>query len=132
MSAKSSTSVAPQEGDPSDLRANFRWQFKGTALPCRMGKKKFELRLKDLSRGGACGLVDEPFAVGDYFFAEIDPNNVVEAQVIWTRRVMIGVRFNRLLTATLVTKFHERAAEEAAEREREALEALRAVKGRRH
>ena len=129
MSAKSSTSVAPM-GDPADNRAYFRWQFKGTALPCRMGKKKFELRLKDLSRGGACGLVDEPFAIGDYFFMELDPHTVVEAQVVWARRVTIGVRFNRVLTATFVTKLHERASEDHAQREREARETLRA--SRRH
>ena len=128
MSAKSSASVAPQEGDPIDLRAYFRWQFKGTTVPCRMGKNKFELRLKDLSRGGASGLVDEPFAIGDYFFMELDPHTVVEAQVVWARRVTIGVKFNRVLTATFVTKVHERAAEEAAEREREAREALRAAR----
>jgi len=126
MSAKSSASVAHDEGDPADLRAYFRWQFKGTSIPCRMGKNKFEVRLKDLSRGGACGLVDEPFAVGDYFFMELDPHTVVEAQVVWARRVTIGVRFNRVLTATFVTKLHERASEEAAERAREAREALRA------
>lgn len=129
MSANVSASVAG-EGDPNDLRAYFRWQFKGTAVPCRMGKKKFELRLKDLSRGGACGLVDEPFALGDYFFVELDPHTVVEAQVVWLRRVLIGVRFNRVLTATFVTKLHERAAEQAAEREKEALEALRASRRR--
>lgn len=127
MSATSSASVA-QEGDPNDLRAYFRWQFKGTAFPCRMGKKKFELRLKDLSRGGACGLIDEPFAIGDYFFMELDPHTVVEAQVVWVRRVMIGVRFNRVLTATFVTKLHERAAEEAAARAKEESDALRAAR----
>lgn len=130
MSAKSSASVALHQGDPSELRAYFRWQFKGTAIPCRMGKNKFEVRLKDLSRGGACGLVDEPFAVGDYFFMELDPHTVVEAQVVWARRVTIGVRFNRVLTATFVTKLHERASEDHAQREREAREALRA--SRRH
>jgi hypothetical protein len=128
MSAKSSASVALNEGDPNDLRAYFRWQFKGTAIPCRMGKNRFELRLRDLSRGGASGLVDEPFAIGDYFFMELDPHTVVEAQVVWARRVTIGVRFNRVLTATFVTKLHERASEEAAEREREAREALRGAR----
>jgi len=118
MSAQSSTSVAHQ-GDPADNRAYFRWEFKGTSFPCRMGKKQFEIRLKDLWRGGACGLVDEPFAVGDYFFIELDPHTVVEAQVVWTRRVMIGVKFNRILTARFVTRLHEKAAEEAAQREHE-------------
>jgi hypothetical protein len=126
MSAKSSASVVPDEGDPSDLRAYFRWQFKGTTIPCRMGKNRFEIRLKDLSRGGASGLVDEPFAIGDYFFMELDPHTVVEAQVVWARRVTIGVRFNRTLTASFVTKLHERAAEDHAKRAREAREALRA------
>ena len=129
MSAKSSTRVA-HDGDPADQRAYFRWQFKGTSFPCRMGKNKFEIRLKDLSRSGACGLVDEPFALGDYFFIELDPHTVVEAQVMWVRRVTIGVKFNRVLTATFVTKVHERASEDAAEREREALEALRAARRR--
>ena len=118
MSAKSSTSVAPM-GDPADNRAYFRWQFKGTSFPCRMGKKEFEIRLKDLSRGGACGMVDEPFAVGDYFLIQLDAHTVVEAEVIWTRRVMIGVKFNRILTARFVTRLHEKAAEEAAQREQE-------------
>jgi len=130
MSARSSASVTPDQGNPADLRAYFRWQFKGTSIPCRMGKNKFEIRLKDLSRGGACGLVDEPFAVGDFFFMELDPHTVVEAEVVWARRVKIGVRFNRVLTATFVTRLHERAAEEHAQREREALEILRAA--RRH
>jgi hypothetical protein len=92
-----------------------------------MGKDRFDLRLKNLSRAGACGLVDEPFAIGDYFFIELDTHTVIEAQVVWARRVTIGVRFNRILTATFVTKLHEQAAEEAAERERQARETLRAA-----
>jgi hypothetical protein len=117
MSAKSRSSVAEQADDPSDKRAYFRWTFKGTTFPCRMGKKKFEIRLKDLSRGGACGLVDEPFAIGDFFFIELGDHQVVEAQVCWVRRVMIGVRFGNPLTARFVTRLHERAAEEAAQQQ---------------
>lgn len=86
-----------------------------------MGKKEFEIRLKDLSRGGACGLVDEPFSVGDYFFIQLAEHQVVEAEVRWVRRVMIGVKFNRILTARLVTRLHEKDAEKAAERGREEL-----------
>lgn len=122
MSAKSSSSVV-QTGDPADNRAYFRWEFMGASFPCRMGKKEFQIRLKDLSRGGACGLVDEPFAVGDYFFIELDAHTVVEAQVVWTRRVRIGVKFNRVLTARFVTRLHEKAAEEAAQRKQEEIRA---------
>jgi len=121
MSGKSLAGVAIIANRPDERRAYFRWPFKGTAFPCRMGKKEFEIRLKDLSRGGACGMVDEPFAVGDYFFIQLADHQVVEAEVRWVRRVMIGVKFNRILTARFVTRLHEKAAEEAAEREREEL-----------
>jgi len=123
MSAQSSTSVAHQ-GDPADNRAYFRWEFKGTSFPCRMGKKQFEIRLKDLSRGGACGLVDEPFAVGDYFFMRLADDVVVEAEVRWVKLVTIGVKFNHLLTARFVVSLHEKAAEERAKRQRDDLNAL--------
>jgi len=117
MSGKSSVEIATSSGDPADHRAYFRWSFKGTAFPCRAGKKEFELRLKDLSRGGACGLVDEPMVVGEYFFLQLDDRHIVEAQVCWVRRVMIGVRFNQTLSASFVTGLHERASkqEEAAQ-----------------
>ena len=128
MSGKSSAALAIKAGDPADQRAYFRWTFKGTAFPCRMGKKEFEIRLKDLSRGGACGLVDEPFAVGDYFFIQLADKEVVEAEVRWVRRVMIGVKFNRILTARLVTRLHEKAAREATRREQEDMPALLKVR----
>jgi hypothetical protein len=99
---------------PADKRAFVRWGFKGTAFPVRMGKKRFEIRLKDLSRGGACGLMEEPVAVGDYVMIEFDDRHVAEAQVCWVRRVMVGLRFSNTLTATFVTRLHESAAEEAA------------------
>ena len=128
MSGKSSASVAETPVDPAELRAYFRWSFKGEPFPCHMGKKEFVLRLKDLSRGGACGLVDEPFAVGDYFFIRLADNVVVEAEVRWVKRVMIGVKFNHLLTARFVVRLHEKAAEERAKRQRDDLNAL--LKGR--
>jgi hypothetical protein len=112
---------AVEPDEPDDQRAYFRWAFKGTAFPCRMGKKKFEIRLRDLSRSGASGLVDEPFAVGDFFFIELADHRVVEAEVCWVRRVMIGVRFGNPLTARFVTRLHELAAEAAARRQRDAL-----------
>lgn len=124
MSRNSSASLAESPVDPAELRAYFRWSFRGESFPCHMGKKEFELRLKDLSRGGACGLVDEPFAVGDYFFIRLAENVVVEAEVRWVKRVMIGVKFNQLLTARFVTRLHEKAAEERAKRQRDDLNAL--------
>jgi hypothetical protein len=124
MSGKSSASITETPVDPAELRAYFRWSFKGTSFPCHMGKKEFEIRLKDLSRGGACGLVDEPFAVGDYFFIRLAEHVVVEAEVRWVKRVMIGVKFSNPLTARFVVRLHEKAAEAEAKRKRDDLNAL--------
>ncbi len=112
MSATSPTSASVETDDAADLRAYVRWNFKGTPFPVRMGRKRFQMRLKDLSRGGASGLMEEPVAVGDYVLIEFDERHVVEAKVCWVRRVMVGVRFGNPLTATFITRLHERAAEE--------------------
>jgi hypothetical protein len=124
MSRKSSARTTIEDGSPADQRAYFRWAFPGTAFPCRMGKKNFEIRLKDLSRGGACGLIDEPFAIGDFFFIQLDEQHVVEAEVRWVRLVMIGVKFGNVLSARFVTRQHEKACEEAAQRKRDEASAL--------
>lgn len=111
MTGTSEPNVATDPNDPASRRAYVRWTFKGTSFPVRMGKKEFEIRLKDLSRGGACGLIDEPLAVGDYFFIAFDDRHVVEAEVRWVRRVMVGVKFSNILSAHFVTRLHERASE---------------------
>ncbi|HWI85178.1 MAG TPA: PilZ domain-containing protein, partial [Sphingomonas sp.] len=78
------------DGQPVERRAYVRWSFRGTAFPVRLGKKEFEIRLKDLSRGGACGLMEEPLAIGDYVLIEFGERHVIEAQVRWVRRVIVG------------------------------------------
>jgi hypothetical protein len=120
------SNVAVRADGPADKRAYVRWTFKGTAIPCRIGKKRFELRLKDLSRGGACGLMEEPVAPGDFVVIEFDDRHQVEAQVCWVRRVLVGLRFGNPLNATFVTRLHERASEEAVVAEEDYPIALRA------
>ncbi|MBW8911635.1 MAG: hypothetical protein JF564_07065, partial [Sphingomonas sp.] len=51
MSGTSTPGMPIKTGDPGDRRAYVRWRFKGTAFKARIDKKKFEIRLKDLSRG---------------------------------------------------------------------------------
>jgi hypothetical protein len=112
MSGISTPSVPVAADDPASRRVDVRWGFKGTAFPVRMGKKHFEIRLKDLSRGGACGLMEEPVAIGDYVMIELDERHVVEAQVCWVRRVMVGLKFSNPLTAAFVSRVHRRAAKQ--------------------
>jgi hypothetical protein len=107
--------TAKAADDPSNKRVFIRWPFKGTGFPCRMGRKKFEIRLKDLSCGGAAGLMEEPVAVGDFIMIQFDDRHVVEAEVCWVRRVMVGVSFATPLPAPFVSRVYDRAAAEIVE-----------------
>ena len=111
MSGNSTTGMPIKTGDPEDRRAYVRWRFKGTAFAARIGKKKFQIRLKDLSRGGACGMMEEPVAVGDFITIEFDEFHQIEGQVRWVRRTMAGLEFNNPLANTFVLHVHETAHE---------------------
>lgn len=102
--------------DVQDRRAYVRWALHGAVVRCRIGKHEFEIRLKDLSRGGAGGLVDEPFAVGDHFFMVLRHDRVVDAEVRWSHGASVGVRFTNIVTARFVTSLHAAAAKDAETR----------------
>jgi hypothetical protein len=97
---------APAEDD--GRRRYQRYKFKGDGFPVRFGKKRFEIRLKDLSAGGACGLMEEPVAVGDFITVELDEKHQVEAQVCWVRRVLVGLQFTRPLNPVFVSRLHDK------------------------
>jgi hypothetical protein len=67
-----------------------------------------QITLKDLSAGGACGLISEPVSVGDHMVVELDARHQIEAQVRWVRRLLVGLRFTRPLTQTFVESLHAR------------------------
>ena len=99
---------------PADKRAFVRHRFKGAAFRVRAsGGRDFEIRLKDLSVGGACGLICEPVRAGDYLIIEFDARHQVEAQVCWARRLLVGVQFTNPLNPEFIERLTERRAESA-------------------
>jgi hypothetical protein len=102
--------ATPFEGDPADQRLSVRHLFRGEPFTLRIGKKEYALRLKDLSCGGACGLLDEPLAVGDYVMLDLHPGTKAEAEVRWVRRTWVGLRFSRLISPALVAALNEKFA----------------------
>lgn len=67
------------------------------------------MRLKDLSRGGACGMLCEPLGVGDFVVIEFDSRHQVEAEVRWVRRFMVGLTFTHPLTRDFLDRMRELA-----------------------
>lgn len=92
----------------ADRRVFHRYTSRGASFPVRIAATECEIRLKDISRGGASGLICEPVKVGDYMIVEFDPKHRVEAQVRWVRRLLVGVTFTNRLSALLVTELNSR------------------------
>jgi hypothetical protein len=92
---------------PSDKRIFARHAFRTVSLKVRTPGGECEIRLKDLSRGGASGLICEPVDVGDYIVFDFDSRHQVEAEVCWVRRLLVGVRFTNELTPQFVDRLCE-------------------------
>jgi len=92
---------------PSDKRVFTRHSFRTVSLRVRTPGGECEIRLKDLSRGGASGLICEPVKVGDYLVFDFDSRHQVEAEVCWVRRLLVGVKFTNELTPQFVDRLCE-------------------------
>jgi hypothetical protein len=92
----------------ANVRATPRYAFNSAPFRIRLGGKAMQITLKDLSAGGACGLISEPVSVGDHMVVELDARHQIEAQVRWVRRLLVGLRFTRPLTQTFVESLHAR------------------------
>jgi hypothetical protein len=99
--------AAPTAERPSDKRAFVRLSFRTASFKVRMAHGECEIRLKDLSRGGASGLICEPVGIGDHLVVEFDRRHQVEAEVCWVRRLLVGIRFTNELTPQFVERLHE-------------------------
>ena len=92
---------------PLDKRAFVRLSLRSATFKVRMAGGECEMRLKDLSRGGACGLLCEPVGVGDHVVLEFDRRHQVEAEICWVRRFLVGLKFTNELTPQFVERLHE-------------------------
>lgn len=93
--------------EASDNRAFVRLSFRSASFKVRMAGSECEIRLKDLSRGGASGLICEPVGVGDHLVVEFDRRHQVDAEVCWVRRLLVGIRFTNELTPQFVERLCE-------------------------
>jgi len=99
--------VAEAEPWPAEKRIFIRHAFRTVSFKVRTPSGECEMRLKDLSRGGASGLICEPVGVGDHIVLELDRKHQVEAEVCWVRRLLVGVKFTNELTPQFVERLCE-------------------------
>lgn len=120
---RSVVGLGPEDEEPlADRRHCARCDFIGRDVAIRSRKIQAVLHLKDVSRKGAAGISDTPFAVGATVFIQLQKPRFFAAEVRWVRNFMIGLEFYRPLEPELVERLHsahlasrnERAHEEAA------------------
>lgn len=100
-----------------DRRKECRQDFCGHKVILRQRKSLGILHLRDVSSRGASGLTDMPLAVGSMVFLGLSKPHFRAAEVLWTRRLTVGLQWFRPLKPELVEKLHTAHLAARAERE---------------
>ena len=95
------------EASGADRRVYARLPFRGSDFPVHLENLRAHVRLKDLSCRGASCFSEMPLDVGETVYLELDKNHCVAAEVLWIRRLLVGLKFVNALDTATVKKIHE-------------------------
>lgn len=70
--------------------------------------QRFRLRLKDLCALGISGLTDAPLEIGQRITVQLEEMLMPAADVVWTRRAMVGLSFINMLPLARMKQLCER------------------------
>jgi hypothetical protein len=108
LSEQGAPTAPPVDVKRINRRKTARYTFRGDSIPVRSPHGECEIRLKDISRAGACGMICEPLRVGDFIIIEFDNRHQIEAEIRWVRRFMVGISFSHPLTRDYLERLRER------------------------
>ena len=106
-SAASSGAEQRAETPGEDRRVYARLPFRGSGFPVHLDNLRAHVRLKDLSCRGASCFSEMPLKVGELVYLELDKNHCVAAEVVWIRRLLVGLKFVNALDIATVKKIHD-------------------------
>lgn len=113
----------PTQAHMRERRRMPRFPLKPKMFITRVRGLPAAITLKDISCGGASGLMSEPLTEGARLVIEFDPRTHVEAEVRWVSRLTVGLEFLTPLKPSYVaalsnvtTRNGERLASGSAER----------------
>ncbi len=98
-------------------RDEERRDFSGHKIVLRQRRNLGILHLKDISAHGACGITDMPLAVGSMVFLGLSKPHFRAAEVLWCRRLTIGLRWLRPVRTEQLDKLHGAHLASRADRE---------------
>lgn len=97
-----------EEGEPMrERRREYRHDFCGDKVILRQRRALGILHLRDVSANGASGLTDMPLAVGSAVFVGLSKPYFHAAEVIWVRRLTIGLRWFKPIPVERLETLHE-------------------------
>ena len=90
----------------AERRKEARRDFLGRKIIIRQRRTLGIMHLRNLSRGGACGITDMPVAIGSLVFVEIRRPHFYAAQVVWVSNFRIGLALVKPLKPDMLERLH--------------------------
>ncbi len=105
------------EAPRKERRREDRLDFAGHKVVIRQKRNVGILHVRDISATGASGITDMPLAAGSVLFVGLSKPYFRAAEVLWCRRLTVGLRWFRPVRVDQLDKLH--AVHVAARAERE-------------
>jgi hypothetical protein len=91
---------------PTDRRKEPRRDFLGRKIVIRQRRANGIMHLRNVSRGGLCGITDMPLAIGSLVFLELKRPHFYAAEVVWASNLRIGLALARPLRPEMLERLH--------------------------
>ena len=95
-----------EDAPRAERRKEARCDFLGRKIIIRQRRTLGIMHLRNLSRGGACGITDMPLQVGSLVFIEINRPHFYAAHVVWASSLRIGLALAKPLKPDVLERLH--------------------------
>ena len=110
--------LGDDEDEPRpERRREDRRDFAGHKIVIRQRRNLGILHVRDISVHGASGITDMPLAAGSMVFLGLSKPHFRAAEILWCRRLTVGLRWLRPVRAEQLEKLHATHLAAKAERE---------------
>src|SRR5205085_12498735 len=87
-------------------RKEARRDFLGRKAILRQYRSLGIIHLRNVSRGGICGITDMPVAIGSIVFVELNRPHFYAAEVVWANNLRIGLALYKPLKHETFDRLH--------------------------
>lgn len=88
----------------AERRKESRHDFLGRKIIIRQRRALGIMHLRNLSRGGVCGITDMPLEVGSLVFVELTRTHFYAAEVVWASNIRLGLALVKPLRMELLER----------------------------